>query len=204
MPYANIAEVSTCLTDCIAFCQEHQDVDYCEHHLPLMLDVQNELKEAWATTDKYFATWRREAGQDKLSWKNLAKLLREVQQRLERIDAIGYPDKRVMYWDEPILERAVREMMAYLAERADDIDFAEDYLTRFEQLLDTAHSEHDESADALRSYQRHFRSRRDALQNAYHVIGEFRDSMRRNRGKDDPEYQKIRWAWSVSPDETVL
>ncbi|QDG54482.1 hypothetical protein FIV42_28175 [Persicimonas caeni] len=204
MPYANIAEVSTCLSDCIDYCQKHQDIDYCEHHLPHMLDVKNEMKEAWATTDKHFARWKREAGEDKLSWKNLAKLLREVQRKLERIDAIGYPDRRVMYWDEAILENAAREMMDYLAEHTGNIDFAEDYLTRMEQLIDTAHGEHDQSEDALRSYRRFFRQRRDALSNAYHVIGEFRESMRRNLGKDHPDYQSIRWAWSVSPDETVL
>ncbi len=204
MPYANIAEVSACLSDCIDYCQKHQENDYCEHHLPHMLDVREELEQAWATTDKHFARWRREAGEDKLSWKNLAKLLREVQSRLERIDAIGFPDRRVMYWDEAILEAATRHMMDYLAEHTDNIEFAEDYLTRMEQLIDTAHTEHDQSADALRSYTRFFRQRRDALSNAYHILGEFRESMRRNLGKDHPDYQSIRWAWSVSPDETVL
>lgn len=204
MPYANIAEVSSCLSDCIDFCQKHQDDEYCEHHLPRMTGVQNELEEAWETTDTYFARWRQEAGEDKVSWKNLAKLLSEVQRKLERIDALGYPDRRVMYWDEAILENAARRMMDYLAEHTGNIDFAQDYLDRMEQLIDTAHAEHGQSEDALRSYQRFFRQRRDALSNAYHVIGEFRDSMRRNLGKDHPDYQSIRWAWSVSPDQSVL
>lgn len=204
MPYANISETTACLNDCIDFAKEHQELDYCEHHLPLMLDVRAELKEAWDTTDKYFSKWRREAGEDKVSYKNIAKLLQEIQRRLERIDAIGYPDRRVMYWDEELLEQAVAEMVTYLEEHRDNIDFADDYLTRMEQLLDTAHTEHDQSEDALRAYQRFFRSRRDALSNAYHIIGEFRDSIRRNLGKDHPDYQRIRWAWSVSPDQTVL
>jgi hypothetical protein len=204
MPYANISETTACLNDCIDYAKEHQDVDYCEHHLPLMLGVRAELTESWDTTDKYFAEWRREAGEDKVIYKSIAKLLQEIQARLERIDAIGYPDSRVMYWDEELLERAVAEMADYLEEHRDNIDFADDYLTRMQQLLDTAHSEHDQSADALRSYQRYFRSRRDALSNAYHIIGEFRDSIRRNLGKDHPDYQHIRWAWSISPDQTVL
>jgi hypothetical protein len=169
-----------------------------------MLDVRAELKESWEITDKYFAAWRREAGEDKVSYKNIAKILQEVQSRLARIDAIGYPDRRVMYWDEELLEQAVAEMVAYLEEHRGNIDFAEDYLTRIDQLLDTAHTEHDQSSDALRSYKRFFRSRRDALSNAYHIIGEFRDSIRRNLGKDHPDYQQIRWAWSISPDQSVL
>lgn len=204
MPYANIAEVRACLTDCLEYCKEHRDLDYCDHYGPQIADVLDEIRQAWASTDKYFAKWRREAGEDKASWKAVAKLLREVQRKLDRVDAIGYPDRRVMYWDEAILESAARQMMDYLAGHADDIDFAEDYLSRFEQLLDTAHNEHGQSADALRNYQRHFRARRDALSNGYHVIAEFRDSMRRRVGTDDPDYQEIRWAWSVSPDETVL
>ncbi len=204
MPYANISEVKACLADCLAYCKEHGDVDYCAYYLPQIREVVDDIKEAWTTTDRYFAQWRREAGEDKLSWKNVAKLLREVQGRLQRIDAVGYPDRRVMYWDEEILEAAVREMMDYLSERSDVIDFADDYLNRFDLLLDTAHTEHNQSADALRSYQQHFRARRDTLSNAYHIIAEFRDSMRNHLGKDHPDYQKIRWAWSVSPDETVL
>lgn len=204
MPYANISEVNACLEDCIEFCKSHQDTEYCANYGPQLEEVRNEIANSWEATDKHFSAWRRQLGEDKLNWKHLAKLLREVQQKLERIDAIGYPDKRVMYWDEPLLEQAARAMIDYLEERGADIDFAADDADRLAKLIDVGHDEHEESSDALRNYTRHYRSRRDSLSNGYHVIGEFRDSMRRNLGKDHPDYQSIRWAWSVSPDEAVL
>jgi hypothetical protein len=204
MPYANISEVNACLEDCIAYCEEHQDAEYCVKYGPQLAEARHNISQTWEETDERFNTWRREVGQDKVSWKKLATLLREVQRRLERVDAIGFPDRRVLYWDEPLLEVAARDMIDYLSERQGDIGFAEDYISRMEQLIDVAHTEHGESSDALRSYQRHFRTRRDSLSNAYHVIGAFRDSIRRDLGKDHPDYQSIRWAWSVSPDQRVL
>lgn len=204
MPYASISEVIVCLKDCITYCKEHPERDYCERFAPQLIDLQRELNEAWETSDRRFADWRKETGEDKLSWKKLARTLRDVQNRLEKVDAIGYPNERVMYWDAPVLEKAVDDMVAYLRDRTDDIDFAQDYIDRMEQLRDVAHTEHDESSDALRDYQNHFRARRDTLSQAAHLIGAFRDEMRSHLSEDHSDYQNIRWAWSISPDETVL
>ncbi|MFW5967474.1 MAG: hypothetical protein ACOCV2_08150 [Persicimonas sp.] len=204
MPYANISELSACLNDCIAYCREHPEHDFCARMQPNLVELREELDEAWDVTDARFSLWRREAGEDKLSWKKLARTLRDVQKRLEKIDAIGFPNERVMYWDAPLLEVAVEDMVEYLSEHADDIEFAQDYIEKMERLRDSAHDEHDESREALRSYRRHFRARRDTLAHSAHLIGEFRDAMRNELGEDHDDYQSIRWAWSVSPDHAIF
>lgn len=204
MAYANIAEVEVCLMDCLQYCENHPGSPYCREFGPRLKAVVANLKSSKASSDHYYSSWRRERGDDKRSWKKVAMLLREVQNELRKIDAVGFPDRRVMYWDAELLEVAIQQMMKYLAAQSDEIDFAPDYLARFEQLLGGAHSEDDDSEQAYRTYQNHIGARRDALADATYLITELRSTMRRDLGVDHPEYQSIRWTWALSPDEPVL
>jgi hypothetical protein len=204
MAYANIAEINVCLADCLQYCEQNPGAEYCVQYVPQLRRVIADLRQTKLSSDHYYSRWRLEVGDDKRSWKTVATLLREVQVRLKKVDAIGFPDRRVMYWDVPLLEVAARDMMDYLRDRSDDIDFAADYLTRFEQAIATAHGEDDQSEDALHSYRNHIGARRDAVSDATHVITGLRTAMRKELGKDSPEYKSIRWTWALAPDEPVL
>lgn len=204
MAYANIAEVDACLKDCLQYCENNPGSIYCREYGARLKSVVANLHDSKASSDHYYSSWRRERGADKRSWKKVALLLREVQDKLKRVDAVGYPDRRVMYWDAELLEVAVQKMMKYLDNQSQSIEFAADYLTRFEQVLGGAHSEDDDSTQAYHTYQNHIGARRDAIADASALIVDMRSAMRRDLGVDNAEYQSIRWTWALSPDEPVL
>lgn len=204
MAYANIAEVEVCLQDCLLYCERNPDSVYCLEFGDRLNAVLADLQTSEASSDLHYSSWRRERGADKLSWKKVAMLLREVQDELKKVDAVGYPDRRVMYWDAELLEVAAQQMIKYLSAHREDITFAADFIGRFGQLLGGAHTEDDDSEQAYRTYQNHIGARRDALTDATFLITDLRSSMRRDLGVNDPEYKSIRWAWALSPDEPVL
>lgn len=204
MSYANVSELKACLRDCVKFCREHSDRSYCQEHLSRLERGLSELRKRFEMTDQYYARWKAEHREDRQTWKKLAKNLKSVQNKLERIEAIGFPDERVSYWDEERLEAVARNMIDYLREHVDDIEFAEDEADRLERGIDSGHSDHHDNDKAFDTYHRFAQYRGEALSHASQVIAGFRESMRRNLGKDHPDYQEIRWAQSVSPDQSVL
>jgi chromosome segregation ATPase len=204
MPYANVTELRFCLKDCIKFCEDHPEKEYCEVHGPRLEEALDNLMSVINKTDKQWSKFMSEKGEDKVAWKKLAKALSAAQRELASVDAIGYPDAKLQYWYEERLARVSEQMVDYLESRKDAIDFAESHISKLETALDAARGEDKESNMALREYNRYAGSRKDAIADCNHVIGGFRDSIRRDLGKDDEEYQSIRWAQSVAPDKTVL
>lgn len=204
MAYANIAEVEVCLVDCLQYCEKNAGSPICREFGARLHQVVAALKASKSSSDHYYSSWRRERGDDKRGWKRVAMLLREVQGELRKVDAVGYPDRRVMYWDTELLEVAVQQMMTYLAAHSDEIEFAADFLARLEQQLGSARAEDDDSDQAYRTYQNYIGARRDALADATFLITELRATMRRDLGVEHPDYQSIRWTWALSPDEPVL
>lgn len=204
MPNVNVADLRASLKSCVEFCREHEERDYCERHLPRLERALHELRESRRETDEYFAEWRVEQRQERKSWKELAKTLREAQEELDRVNAVGFPDQRIRYWDEELLEETVREMVSYLEQRTDEIEFAADYADRLTRTLDGAVDEDDEQSDALRAYQRRVKKRSDAMGGAAQVIADFRELLRDELGTDDPEYQSLRWPYALSPDEAAM
>lgn len=204
MTYSSIAEIEMCLADCLRYCQKHPGSVHCQRFSSRLKRVAKDFEQTGESATAQFSAWRQEDGLNKQGWKVVATLLRDVQRELKGIDAIGYPDQRVMYWDEELMEVAAREMMAYLQGAAEHIPFASDYLSRFEQAIGRAHGEVAETNQALQTFNNHIGARRRALDDATQLIIEMRSSMRRDLGKDNPEYQSIRWAWALSPDEPVL
>lgn len=204
MAYANIAEVEVCLQDCLKYCERNPGSVYCLEFGDRLKAVIADLKSSRVSSDQHYSSWRRERGADKRSWKKVALLLREAQNELKKVDAVGYPDRRVMYWDSELLEAAARGMMKYLSAHREDIEFAADYVARFEQQIGGALTEDDDSEQAYQTYQNHIGARRDAMADATFLITDMRSAMRRDLGVDNPEYQSIRWTWALSPDEPVL
>ena len=204
MPHANVTELRYCLKDCISYCRDHQDKEYCEVHLPRLVEALENLNDAIEKTDRQWGDYKSEFGQGKMAWKDLAKTVREAQRELKSVDAIGYPDREPQYWIEDELVALADELYGYLEERTDSIDFADRYLTKLETQLDAARGEGTEERDALRKYGQFIGARKDAIADCGHVIGGFRESIRRDLGKDHPDYESIRWAQSVAPDKTVL
>lgn len=204
MANVNLAELRSALKSCVEFCREHDDRDYCQRHKPLLEGALEDLEESRRETDAYFADWRSEQREQKKAWKDLAKELRRAQKELDRVNAFGYPDQRVMYWDEELLEEAIEEMIAYLQDEGGDYEFADDIASTLERKLELAHDEVGEQKDALRAYRRKVKKRSDAMGGAAQVIGDFRELLRDELGEDDPDYQSIRWPFGISPDEATF
>jgi len=204
MANVNMAELRSALKSCVEFCREHDDREYCQRHKPLLEGALQDLVESRRETDNYFSQWREEQREQKKAWKQLAKDLRQAQKELDRVNAYGYPDQRVMYWDEEVLEEAIEEMVEYLRDHADEYDFAEDMASSLDRKVEIAHDEVDEQQDALRAYRRKVKKRSDAMGGAAQVIGDFRELLRDELGEDDPEYQSIRWPFGISPDEATF
>lgn len=204
MPHANVTELRYCLKDCISYCEEHEEKEYCEVHLPRLVETLDNLENAIAKTDQKWIKYKSEYGEGKIAWKQLAKTVREAQRELASVDAIGYPDREPQYWIEEELVALVEALQDYLEERKDAIDFADRYLTKLETQLDASDSEETQQVDARRVYSRFVGARKDAIADCGHVIGGFRESIRRDLGKDHPDYESIRWAQSVAPDKSVL
>ncbi|MFB6373057.1 MAG: hypothetical protein ABEN55_08070 [Bradymonadaceae bacterium] len=204
MANVNMAELRSALKSCVEFCREHDDREYCERHKPRLEGALEELLESRRETDRYFADWRDEQRDQKKAWKDLAKELRRAQKELDRVNAFGYPDQRVMYWDKERLEESLEEMITYLREHTDDFEFAEDIASTLERKIDLAHDEIDDQKDALRVYRRKVKKRSDAMGGAAQVIGDFRELLRDELGEDDEEYQSIRWPFGISPDEATF
>ena len=204
MANVNMAELRSALVSCVEFCREHDDRDYCQRHESRLERALQELDESRRETDEYFADWRVEQRQQKKAWKELAKDLREAQSELDRVNAMGYPDERVMYWDEEILEETIEEMIGYLEQHADDWEFAEDLAGTLERKLEFAHAKGEEQKDALRVYQTKVKKRSDAMGGAAQVVRDFRELLRDQLGEDDEDYESIRWPYGISPDEATF
>lgn len=204
MPNVNIADLRASLKSCVEFCREHESREYCQRHLPILERALDELRESRRQTDEYFVEWREEQREQRQSWKRLAKLLRETQDELDRVNAVGYPDQRIMYWDQELLEETVREMIGFLEGQGDEIEFAGNYSDKLERTLEGARDEDDEQSDALRAYQGRVKKRSDAMGGAAQVVADFRELLRDELGVDDPEYQSLRWPYALSPDQASL
>jgi phage I-like protein len=204
MPYANVTELRFCLKDCIEFCENHPELEYCEVHEPRLKEALDNLMSVIEKTDRQWSQFMSERGDDKVAWKSLAKALSAAQRELASVDAIGYPDAKLQYWYEERLARVSEEMIEYLESRKDAIEFAESHITKLETALDAARGEGKESSMALREYNRYAGARKDAIADCNHVIAGFRESIRRDLGKDHDKYEDIRWAQSVAPDKSVL
>lgn len=204
MSYANVFELTKCLKDCLEYCRQHPDREHAQFHKSLILDAQKELDKSTDKADREFVEWRMESRDDRLAWKHLAAKLAAVQRELDAVNAIGYLDQKVMYWNQEHLLAAVAEMIKYLRDRADSIDFADDAADKLERQRDKALSEDDESDRALDEYLRFSKLRSDGLTKAKATIANFRKTLRRDLSTRDKDYQAIRWPQQVSPDERVL
>jgi chromosome segregation ATPase len=204
MANVNMAELRSTLEHCVEFCRKHDERDYCQRHRPLLENALEELEESRKETDQYFADWRECQRQQKKSWKELAGELRDAQKELDRVNAYGYPDERIRYWDEERLEEAIDEMIEYLQEHTDEIDFAADLADKLDRKLDIAHQYVDEQEDALDVYRSKIKKRSDAMGGAAQVIGDFRELLRDELGIEDEEYQSIRWPYNISPDDATI
>lgn len=204
MPHANYMELQRCLEDCITYCDEYPDRPICKRHKARLVETLEQLQRAKSITDREYASWRHEFGENKNQWKQLSKTLKEVQRELNRIDASGFPQLSVGYWDEQRLEDAVKKMQEYLEQNREEIPFADEYLDKFERMFRALNRENKQTAKAFDSFIKYTEFRRKALSQTNHVIADFRSQLRDELGEKHPEYKSIRWAHSVSPDESVL
>jgi hypothetical protein len=204
MSVANIFEITKCLADSVAYCEKNPTSELGRFFQPRLTEAARELEEALKATDGHFTNWRMEAGDDRLAWKHLSNELARAQTRLNQIGAMDFPDQKLKYWDEEILQGVVLEMIAYLKSRASVIDFANEQAEKLERQLERCFSEHQTSNAALRTYTRNVQRRSDAISNSTNTIASFRQTMRRELGKDHPDYRSIRWPFAVATDDPVL
>lgn len=204
MTYANMFELTKSLADCLEYCREHPERDHTEFHCSLLADAQEQLERTTDKADREFVEWRMENREDMLAWKHLAGQMKAVQKELDAVNAIGYIDQKINYWNREALLEAVDEMLDYLRERTDVIDFAEKRADKLERQKRKALSEDDDSDRALDEYIRFSKMQSDGLVSAKETIANFRKVLRRDLGTDHEDYQSIRWPHQVSPDEKVL
>lgn len=197
MPNVNMGELRSSLKQCVRHCREHRDRDYSERHLPILVGALEELQESNRETDRHFANWRAEQREQRQAWKALSKELREVQEELDRVNAVGFPDQRVLYWDEEILEDTVRELIDYLEGHSDDIEFAADLAEKLERKLEKAAGENEDQQKALRVYQSKIKKRSEAMGDAIQALSDFRSLLRDELGADHEEYNAIRWPYGL-------
>ncbi len=202
--YANIFELNKCLKDCLAYCEEHPDREHSGFYEPLLRDAQRQLNKSTEKANKEFAEWRHENRDDMLAWKHLSKELAATQRELNRVNAIGYFDQKVNYWDRGQLLSAIDQMLTYLEKRRDDLSFAEERIDKLERQRSKALSEGTEADNALDEYVRFSKMRSEALMTTKDTIANFRKTLRRELKKTNDEYQGIRWPQQVSPDNQIL
>jgi hypothetical protein len=131
-------------------------------------------------------------------------LVNSTKRRLRSINALGFLDGQVMYWDREVLSDQATLLKSYLKEHVDSIDFAQDTIDRIDRFLESAVAEHGNEDRALKDFQRFVSLRREAISEAGSVIGEFRVAMRRILGKTHPHYQGIFWPYAIASDTNVL
>lgn len=204
MPNANIIELETCLEDCIDYCEAHPEATYAQLFEEHLRKIRRKWRESVRVSEKHHKRWREEQRQERVAWKQLSSVLRQVQTELRRVGAIDFPSERVLYWDEELLVEAVERMKAYLREHADAIDFAQESIDRFERIEGVASSEEREAEGALKDFQRFIDLRREAMGELNAIIREFRVALRRALGKRHPDYLAISWPYSIASDEGVL
>lgn len=203
MPSVNAAELRASLKSCIEFCQDHSDREYCERQRPLLERALERYRESRDETDRYYAEWREEWRTQKQCWKEVSQTLADVQDQLEAVNAVGYPDRTVRYWDEEELRDIVEDMIAFLEDN-DDIEFAENEAGKLERKLEAAEQAVEDQKDALRAYNRRVKKRSDSWGQAVEAVRDFRELVRDELGSDHPEYESIRWPYAVSPDDGII
>lgn len=204
MPNVNMASLRASLEQCVEFCREHDDREYCARHLPMLEEALEELEGSRQETDDQYAEWRNRRQSQLQIWKSLAKLLDETQEELNRVNAVGYPDQTIRYWNRDLLEEVVEEMIEYLEARTDEIESAGRYADKLRRELASANEEVDKQKKALRNYQRRVKKRSDAMAGAAQAIMDFRELLEDEVGTDHPEYEGIRWPYALSPTEAGM
>lgn len=204
MSYANINELEVCLVDVLQYCEEHPERGHTIAFEPLLRHAKDEFEETMKVSDQRYVRWRAEDGDERLAWKHLARELAQTQGRLRKVNALGFMDQKVMYWDQGKLIAAVDEMIEYLQERTGDLDFAAERAEKLQRQKEAALSDNQGSAVALKDYMRFSQLRADAISNAVATIASFRRTLRRELGRENPEYTSIRWPQAVASDEPVL
>src|SRR5690554_3109158 len=204
MSNVNFNELQVCLDDCLAYCKKHPERQHVRDLEARLIRADQEFKQGIAVSDRKFIKWRNESGDEMLQWKHLANQLASLQRKLGSVNAVGFPARRVMYWDQELLQIAVMEMIAYLRSRVDVISFAQEEIDNLERRLDSCGSEDDDSERALKTYTRHVAQRADGMRMATDNIAAFRRDMRRELGIKNADYQSIRWPFGVATDDRIL
>lgn len=204
MANANVLELETCLDECIAYCATHQKRDFVEFYEPRLLHAKERWYESVEVSDRHYLDWQREFREDRIAWRKLATEYKATQDALRKLNAVGYPDEIVRYWDEDILTAAVEKLVGYLESRKDVISIADERIEALTRGTASAQGEDTAADAALRQFKLQVLFRAEAMGTMTSAIGDFRVAMRRSLGKKSDEYLSIRWPMTVAPDEPVL
>lgn len=204
MPNANLIELETSLKDCLRYCEQQPNSELAKLYYKRLKFVSDQLHQSIKESDQHHARWRTEEREQLVSWKQLAHALRETQNKLRRIGALGFPEQRIMYWNTDALLRVVAAMDEYLREHADSIEFAIEDADKMQRIISQVNAESQDEDIALKSFQRFVELRREGIAEAGNMIGEFRQAMRRVLGKRHDDYQNIFWPYAIASDENVL
>jgi ribosomal protein S10 len=204
MANCNVAELRAALTSSIEYCRQNRDREFCDRHLPRLERALEKFEESREESDRLYVDWREDWAAEKQAWKALSQILRDVQNQLDAMNVVGYPDARVRHWDAEQLDEVVEQMKTFLRESADDIEGADDLADKIERRQESAYDAKKEQEDSRDVYRGRVRKRSDARGQAVEAVRDFREVMRETLGVDHEDYQSIRWPYAVSPDDAVI
>ena len=204
MPNANLVELETSLKDCLRYCERHPESDLARLYHKRLRFVHDQLHESIRESDRQHARWRAEERDHLVAWKQLAHVVRELQNRLRRYDAQDFPAQRILYWDQARLMALVDALRGYLEDHAQGLDFAQEELDRLARAVEKTQAEQQDETTALKAFERFVDLRREGISEAGNLLGEFRVAMRRVLGKKHADYTGIFWPYSIASDENVL
>lgn len=204
MPNANLIELETSLKDCLQYCEQRPESELTKLYHKRLKFVQNQLEQSILESDQQHARWRTEEREQLLSWKHLAHALRDTQNKLRRLGAQAFPAQRILYWDHAQLLAVVDQMLEYLREHAETIEFAAEDAEKMVRCIEKTRADGQDENIALKAFERFVDLRREAISEAGNLIGEFRVSMRRLLGKRHADYKGIFWPYAIASDENVL
>ncbi len=200
MANVNFFELEACLSSLLAYFDKHPREASTALFQARVVKVDAHLRETIETTDRIYNKWRVEGGEERLAYKHLQKAVKAAQRQLAALDAVGYPTQVVSYWDQEDTLEAAQQMLAFLKEHREDLDFADESLSEIQRLLNNVEREGEEVTTALAGYREVSSSRKLAMEIVQDIIKEVRPSMRREFGRDSEAYKSIRWPAMLDPD----
>ena len=199
MPNVNLFELSSCLDSLLSFMERFPRKPYAEH-TDRIRRVRADFRTTLAQTDADYTHWRLGVGQGMSAFKQMQAAFKQLQARLQDEGAVGWPEAEVKYLEAEQAAAVTLEMIGFLQEHQEALDFGESEAARLIRLLEGALQEDRDESVSMDKYLRASMGRKLVMEQAIELIQEVRPLVRRDLGREHPDYQGISWPATVAPD----